>query len=275
MINFILKILGNTYIMAFVSCFGVFVTVYTVFKAWRFRRISYRRCNILLCGNGISFNNIQVKIKEKKKKNINIARYAIWNSGTKYINDFDLAKAAPLCLEGKNATKVFGARIVDVTDPTNDFRCYMQDDRKVVIDFDYMNKGDGLVIEILYSGNIDDIVFTGRIKGGKIKPSYSVVETFSKWQWIYNIITSKIVSFIVIAFAFVFCPIAYLQSANYVAIPNNFFEIEDGILSRIADGFMILCLIAFSGCVSIPFIMRLFRPRLPKKLKSSFQYIQR
>ena len=110
-------------------------------------------------------------------------------------------------------------------------------------------------------------MLSGRIKGGKIKSSYSVIERLAKRKWIYNILTSKIMSFIVIAYGFVLCPIAFLQSANYDAIPNNFLDIQESLSACIVDKIWVISLIIFSIATTVPFIMRLFCPRLPEKLK--------
>lgn len=266
MIEFIIKILGNTYIMGFLTVFGTILAVYGILAAWRFRRISYRRHDNVWRNLEKHFDELQIVTKEDVS-DIYIARFAIWNSGTKYINDFDMAPKGPIRIMAQSNTKVLDARVITITDEYNNIQCVKENDKNVLVSFDFLNRGDGAIVEVAYSGEAKDIFLSGRIKGGKIKSSNSVIERLAKRKWIYNILTSKIMSFIVIAYGFVLCPIAFLQSANYDAIPNNFLDIPESLSAHIVDTVWVISLIIFSIATTVPFIMRLFCPRLPEKLK--------
>ena len=266
MIEFIIKILGNTYIMGFLTVFGTILAIYGILAAWRFRRVSYRRHDNVWKNAEKHFDELQIVAKEAVS-DIYIARFAIWNSGTKYINDFDMAPKGPLRIMAKGNAEVIDARIITITDEYNNIQCIKEDEKNVLVTFDFLNRGDGAIVEVAYCGKASDIFLSGRIKGGKIKSSYSVIERLAKRKWIYNILTSKIMSFIVIAYGFVLCPIAFLQSANYDAIPNNFLGIPVSLSAYIVDKIWVVSLIIFSFATTVPFIMRLFCPRLPEKLK--------
>lgn len=268
MIEFILKIFGNAYITGFVTIFAAILSVYGVLSAWRFRRISYRRQDNVWKNAEKNFGELQILTKQDVSE-VYVARYAIWNSGTKYINDFDMAPKGPIRVVAQNTAKLLDARIVTITDEYNEVLCIKENDTNIRISFDFLNPGDGAIVEVAYSGEANDIFLSGRIKGGKIKNSYSVIERLAKRRWIYRILTSKLMSFVVIAYAFVLCPIAFLQSANYDAIPNNFLGIPDSLSAYIFDRVWVISLIIFSIATAVPFIMRLFCPRLPDKLKVS------
>lgn len=266
MIEFILKILGNTYIMGFLTVFGTILAIYGILGAWRFRRISYRRHDHVWKNAEKYFDELQIVTKDNVSE-VCIARFAIWNSGTKYINDFDMASKGPIRIVAKDNAKVIDARVVTVTDEYNNIQCIKEDEKNIRIAFDFLNRGDGAIVEVAYCGKGNAIFLSGRIKGGKIKNSNSVVERLAKRKWLYNILTSKIMSFIVIAYGFVLCPIAFLQSANFDAIPNNFFDIPVSLSAYIVDKVWVISLIVFSISTTVPFIMRLFCPRLPERLK--------
>ncbi len=266
MTEFIVKILGNTYIMGFLTVFGTILTVYGILVAWRFRRISYRRHDNVWKNTEKHFDELQIVAKEDIS-DIYIARFAIWNSGTKYINDFDMAPRGPIRIMAQNNAKVLDARVITITDEYNNIQCVKEDDKNVLVSFDFLNCGDGAIVEVVYTGTAENIFVSGRIKGGKIKNSNSVIEHLAKRKWIYNVLTSKIMSFIVIAYGSVLCPIAFLQSANYDAIPNNFLDIPRSLSAYVVDKVWVISLIIFSFATTVPFIMRLFCPRLPEKLK--------
>lgn len=143
--------------------------------------------------------------------------------------------------------------------------------KEILIDFDYLELGEGCIVNLLYEGNKEDIKVLWVIKGKKqIKKSQSIMELFKKNKIIYDILTSKICSWIVIFFCLFMCPVAYLQSGNFRAIENNFLNIPYTLGGNILDMSLLIILVLFSFGVSIPFWMRLFTPRFPKDLEAHF-----
>lgn len=146
-----------------------------------------------------------------------------------------------------------------------------ENQKEILIDFDYLEFGEGCIVNLLYEGNKEDIKVLWVIKGKKqIKKSQSIMELFKKNKIIYDILTSKICSWIVIFFCLFMCPVAYLQSGNFWAIENNFLNIPDTLGGNILDMSLLIILVLFSFGVSIPFWMRLFTPRFPKDLEAHF-----
>ena len=82
-------------------------------------------------------------------------------------------------------------------------------------------------------------------------------------------VSSKIVGWIIVFWGIVMCPIAFLQSANYYPIKNNFFGVE-GRMALVVDFLLIGSLIIYSACSTLPILISIFSARMPKNLKEYF-----
>lgn len=131
----------------------------------------------------ISFVNNSYKIIEKgkslipeleinfKKRNIDkltITKYAIWNSGNEVIEYKDIVDTKTLKIISLNQdTIILDASIVSESDETNKFSIDEIKDNYAKIKFDYIGPKDGIVIQVLYSGEETSLDVECKIKGGK------------------------------------------------------------------------------------------------------------
>ncbi len=267
----VFKIFNDPMVAAFLTMFGILLSVWGIYRALRGRRLSYRRIDISF-PRGKFEDNKWLQNKEDGESGKASAEIAVWNSGRKYINSSDMARKEPLRIVAKDEANIIAGEVLFTSCDSSDINCIMrQDHKEMLIDFDYLECGEGCVINIIYEGQKKDVEIQGVIKGqNQIKESQSIMQIFKRNRLIYNILTSKISSWIIIFFCLFMCPIAYLQSGNFWAIENNFFGIPDTPGGRLCDLVLIITLIIFSLGVSIPFWIRLFTPRFPKGLEEHF-----
>lgn len=265
------KILSDPTLAGLIGIFGISLSYWGVYRALRGRRLSYRRIDIPILkplSDSCKLNRI---IKEPTKTMF-CSEVAIWNSGKKYINCSDMARKEPLRVIVQNDSKILAGELLFSTCEYCDVSCKMnQNQTEMIIDFDYLECGEGCIVSVIYEGEKEDLKVLGVIKGkAQIETSQSILDVFKKQKIVYDLLTSKVFSWVVIFFCFFMCPVAYLQSGNFWYIDNNFFNIPDTLGGRIFDIFVIAVLFVFTVGISIPFWIRLFTPRFPKDLETHF-----
>ena len=269
--DIVMKVVSDPTLAGLIGILGILFSIWGMYLTLRVRKLSYRRHDITF--SRVSLANIGLLQEcEKQMRRVSSAEIAIWNSGRKYINSTDMARKEPLRIIAKNDNKIFTGELLFSSCEYCDVKCKVNDSQnELLIDFDYLECGEGCIVNVIYEGNKEDIEVLGVIKGKKqIEKTQSVMQLFKKHKIIYDILTSKIFSWIVIFFCFFMCPVAYLQSGNFWAIENNFFNIPNTAGGKIFDILVMGILVLFTLGVSIPFWIRLFTPRFPKDLESHF-----
>jgi len=118
------------------------------------------------------------KIKELEilfsKKNIDrlvITNIVFWNSSKKTINNEDIPVKDKISIIIDTDFYFLDASIIKVVNIINNVICELSEDRKVIhIYFDYVDKNEGFVIQILHTGiQTENLIIKGSVKGfGKI-----------------------------------------------------------------------------------------------------------
>jgi len=107
----------------------------------------------------------------QKIENLTTTKIAIWNAGSDTIRDQDIASADPMKICIKEGNKILDVKTIYEKNPSNQFCCTIAKDQShVLLNFDYIDKNEGAVIQILHTGqSSEDIEIYGTIKGfGKI-----------------------------------------------------------------------------------------------------------
>lgn len=96
---------------------------------------------------------------------------ALWNAGTLEIRKADLTPHEPLTVRVADGSEIFAARVRTMSRPANniaitsgpEFGAYAA---KATVEFDYLNPGDGAVLEIVFAGRpYTDLLVEGALIG--------------------------------------------------------------------------------------------------------------
>jgi hypothetical protein len=98
---------------------------------------------------------------------LTVTKYAIWNSGNEVLNWSDIVAASSLQVKCNDNAKILDAQILVRSDETNIFEIIEKKDNCVKINFDYANVDDGVILQILHTGEAADFNIECKIKGGK------------------------------------------------------------------------------------------------------------
>ena len=133
------------------------------------KNICFRKHSYNLIKNGKTLlPDLVVQYKHKSILDLSITRFAIWNGGNDVINCDDVVISKPLTIYSSNEnTVLLNTNIITQSDETNNFVLREASEKQSIIDFDYVNPKEGVVIQLIHTGSINNIVFSCKIKGGK------------------------------------------------------------------------------------------------------------
>lgn len=99
--------------------------------------------------------------------NLTVTKFYIWNSGNDVINASDIVESKKLSIHSSNDAYILDAQVLNVVDPSNKMCIVSVDPDRVIIDFDYIDQGEGCLIQLLHAGSAEELHFSCKIKGGR------------------------------------------------------------------------------------------------------------
>lgn len=118
------------------------------------------------------FENKLKEISELKTyfndEEINIltsTKIAFWNGGYQVINATDIAEKDPLMIYCDESNKIFKIDVKYEKNEVNNIRINKVDEHSYLLQFDYLARSEGGIIEILHTGRKNEISLKGTIKG--------------------------------------------------------------------------------------------------------------
>ncbi len=197
-------------------------------------------------------------------------RLVFWNSTRQMVNKEDIPKSNPITITCLDGAEIYDVSLLSSSNDGNGVRIVKIENNVYQIRFDYLEPGDGFLIEILSSGTShNDLLIKGSIKGaGKKAIKYCSIIESERYLSIRELLKNRNI-FILITFVFTilvligtFIPIdvtihvgGISTSTRWISIPSRLWPISLGCIIIL---WIILLLTTKSG-VSI-------RKRIPKEL---------
>ncbi len=100
--------------------------------------------------------------------NLTVTKVLFWNAGRETIRKQDVVKTDPVVIAcNKPGCEILQADIIQANEPANKFEEKVSQDRQqVTVTFDYVDHGQGAVIQVCHTGTSDkDIEVRGKIMG--------------------------------------------------------------------------------------------------------------
>lgn len=202
-------------------------------------------------------------------KNVSSSEFIIWNSGNTVITKSALATKEPLRIEFNQGVRLLRYQVIVSNNKINNFHLKIDENypNSVLVDFDFLEKNEGARIEILHSGDKNDLKEKGKLIG--VKSIFSKQKKQSKKQSKkYSNITSKI-SDIIFYFTAALFPLMILAAIIYSFIsPEYFTDTTQPVKPREVSPWPIRVMGLFALYFWFSQIMRL-RPPYPSSLKKS------
>lgn len=169
----ITDLMNNPYawlVLAFCTVAAFAFAIYTWFAGRRKKELAYTTNSYKIIQKGNSLiPELEISYKNRNIEDLTITKYAIWNSGNEVIDSSDIVESKKLMiiLKGENES-ILNPKIIAESDETNNFRIDLLQDNTAVINFDYIDPKEGVVIQIAHTGSNDSLQVECKIKGGKI-----------------------------------------------------------------------------------------------------------
>lgn len=166
------QLMENPYAWLFLSLlsiFGIAFSIYTWIANKEKKKISYYidSYEIVRAGKNV-IPEFEILYSGQPISDLTVSRFAIWNSGNRVLNSSDIVDTKPLSIMSDDGgPDILAASVIKCSEESNDFMVTKKDAHCVEIKFDYVDKQDGVIIQILHTGSVNNITVSGLIKGGK------------------------------------------------------------------------------------------------------------
>lgn len=108
---------------------------------------------------------IGILFEDQPVPRVNKSLLYLWNSGRNTAKGKDIVQSDPLRLSFAEDARVLRAQVLTQTRPTSNLSVEPRSHNEVLISFDYMEPGDGCVLEVLHTGDVSKRQLIGSIMG--------------------------------------------------------------------------------------------------------------
>ena len=164
-------------VLAFLAIFSTVFAVYTWIASKTKKQFSFScKTNEIIVSGKSNIDKLKIKYDGQDISDLSSSRFYIWNSGNKVINIDDVVISKPLCIINTGDAKILDAQIIKYNEETNNFAVTQMSDTRIKLSFDYVDHGEGLILQVLHTGSSKDLELNCKIKGGKKIVDRSVIE---------------------------------------------------------------------------------------------------
>lgn len=242
MIDQIYEFFKNPTVTPWITLLGIILAIISIATAFYFyiksKRSKKPTCvitNKQIIGSSITQSqDLEVKYNGEKVENLWITNIVFWNAGTETIDNVDIPKSSPVCIKINNG-KIFQINKKFIKRDLNLLEFSLINNDKIDITFDFIDKDDGFILEIIHSAKSGtDLNMEAVFKGSEELLKKSSI-TFHEWP---NPIRELLGSNFRIFFSILLMIIGPLISLNgiYSFVPYSY---EIDFVGRIFAGIII------------------------------------
>ena len=160
----------NPWVIFLCFCFAILSLILAIvfFFASRKKkdfRYSYNS-NRLIKDFTQQIDGLNISYKSESIESLTITKYVFWNKGNETINSSDFPSTSKLKIKIKKDFKILDSKIIFTKNETNNVKCELINNEEVLLMFDYLDKGEGFVVQLIHtSPNNKDLYVDGTIKG--------------------------------------------------------------------------------------------------------------
>ena len=125
------------------------------------------KSNHLIRGKRTKFEKLSITYDGQQIEDLCVSKFTIWNSGNRTLNRTDMVESKELTISVADECRVLDVELIACSDETNGFSVRIENEHTVKVLFEYADKKEGAVIQIIHTGNDEDIQIDCKIKGGE------------------------------------------------------------------------------------------------------------
>ncbi|HHT9124318.1 MAG TPA: hypothetical protein ACFYD6_00705 [Candidatus Brocadiia bacterium] len=196
------------------------------------------------------FEALEITFAGKRISNFTATKVAFWNNGKETINSSDIVFADPLMIKVKNECKILDSSVSHPKEGSNpnQFKIVPSEDGShVLIQFDYLDKDEGGVIQLLHTGkSSDDVEVCGTVKeyGKPKRRAFPIIMTYGT-----VLVKRRFIVVFLVVLPFILYVMEFLTSSQLV--------------TKIVPSVMLVILLGFG--------FYMFKRHVPKGFEISFE----
>ena len=169
------------WISLFTGVIGIFLSIVLYLKSKPLKLLAYaNRMFMVITDRSMRIGGLEVTVHGRTTPVVTVNRIAIWNAGNRTIFSEDLSKSDPIIIGPLHNAEVFEIAILEQTKISNqaNFIDITNNPNSHEIKFDYLDPGDGILINVVHNGDaLEEFKISGSIKGGSVKKRGSYPES--------------------------------------------------------------------------------------------------
>ncbi len=157
----------SNYFCILLSIISCILTYHWGKKSLKLKSPAYSIKTIKLVTKGLTkIPLVKIQYNDNEVNNISVTRLVFWNRGSETIRKDDVSGRFPINLVIEGSHQILDAQIVHQNNEANEFDLNISEDKtQVAIDFDFIDKDNGFVAQILHTGyNCKALEVKGSIK---------------------------------------------------------------------------------------------------------------
>ena len=126
----------------------------------------YLKSSTLIKHKKSKFEKLTITYNGQEIEDLCVSRFTIWNSGNRTLNRTDMVASRELTISASGDNDILDVELIACSETTNAFSIELVDHHCAKITFEYADKLDGVVVQIIHTGTIHDLSLDCKIKGG-------------------------------------------------------------------------------------------------------------
>jgi hypothetical protein len=111
-------------------------------------------------------DDITIQFRGRPVPRVTVSRLFVWNAGKKTVRGADVVEADPLRIELPVNGRLLSVSVPALTRPVTSFRAVgAPDSTEIQLQFDFLDPGDGAVIEAIHTGPVNRPKLLGTVRG--------------------------------------------------------------------------------------------------------------
>lgn len=147
---------------------GIILSFVFYYKARKVKRLKVEKKSFLVYSNFLAkVPRVKILYDLNEVKQLSITQIAIYNCGDLTIEDSDIVPLDPICIESiDESISILNIEVTQSNEHSNNFKLKKLNDNKFILLFDYIDKNEGILLNVVHTGATEkDIVVKGKLKG--------------------------------------------------------------------------------------------------------------
>lgn len=160
-------------ILSFCTVASLAYAIITGVKGKKRKQFTYaKKSNYIIQNKVKTIEKLDLKFDGKSIDVLTISTIVIWNSQNTEIRREDIVSEYELSINSEDNTEILDAKIIYENEPANKFSIKKLSSKKVVFDFEYVDRKEGFVVQIFHTGKSNSLKVDCKIKGGESIKQY-------------------------------------------------------------------------------------------------------